>query len=58
MIGGVQLPVEWEIIPGTGTGDLVGITDKGTTTSSDILNLTYRSEGVIRCGPALTDRNR
>ena len=48
VIGGVSPPVEWEIIPGTGTGDLVGITGRGTTTgSSDFI--TYVSEGTIRC---------
>ena len=40
--------MEWEIIPGTGTGDFVGITGKGTTNPSPD-QLTYVSEGTLRC---------
>jgi hypothetical protein len=40
---------KWEIIEGFGTGDLAGVTGKGTGTSES-LEAGARLKGTIRCG--------
>ena len=51
VVGGVYQPATWEIVPGSGTGDLAGIRGEGTAvTTGAVPGAAYRFSGTVRCG--------